>query len=67
MPLLLVGVASLGPILVALLIICLFLAGVYYLITKFVPEPMKGYAIAIVVVIAIIVAIYALAPYAAGR
>lgn len=66
MPLLLIGVASLGPILVAVLIIGLFLAGLYYIITTFFPEPMKRYAIAVVVVAAIIILIYFLAPYAAG-
>lgn len=65
MPLLLLaGIGSLGPILVAVLIIGLFLAGLYYIIITFFPEPMRRFAVAVVVIVAIIILIYFLAPYA---
>lgn len=55
---LLVGVASLPVILVYVLVIGIFLAVLYYIITKFFPAPIQGYAIAIVVVIAAIILIW---------
>ncbi len=64
--LLLAGVGSLGPILIAVLIIGLFLLGLWYIITTFFPEPMKRYAWGVVVIAAIIILIYFLAPYARG-
>lgn len=63
---LLAGLANLGPILVAVLIVGLFLAGLYYLITTFFPPPIQRYAIAVIVVIAIIILIYFLLPFAGG-
>lgn len=56
--LLLTGIASLPIILVYVLIIGIFLAVLWYIITKFFPEPIKGYAVAIVVVIAAIILIW---------
>lgn len=64
--LLLVGLSSLGPILIAVLIIGLFLAGLYYLVITFFPEPMRRYAIAVIIVIAIVILIYLLLPFAGG-
>lgn len=58
------GLSSLGPILIAVLIIGLFLAGLWYLINTFFPEPMKRYAIAVIVIIAIVLLIYLLLPFA---
>lgn len=66
MLLLLAGLASLGPILVAVLIIGLFLAGLYFIINHFFPEPFRGYAVAVVIIIAIIILIYVLLPFAGG-
>lgn len=54
------GIASLPVILVYVLIIGIFLAVLYYIITKFFPEPIRGYAVAIVVVVAAILLIYML-------
>jgi hypothetical protein len=56
----LVGIASLPTILVYALVIGIFLAALYYIITKFFPAPIAGYAVAIVVVIAAILLIYLL-------
>ena len=55
---LLAGVSALPIILIYVLVIGIFLAVLYYIITKFFPEPIKGYAVAIVVVIAAIILIY---------
>lgn len=60
MLLLLAGIGSLPVILVYVLVIGIFLAVLYYIITKFFPEPIRGYAVAIVVVIAAIILIYLL-------
>lgn len=60
------GLASLGPLLIAVLIIALFLGGLYYLITTFFPEPMQRYALAVVFIIAIVILIYLLLPFAGG-
>lgn len=57
MLLLLAGIGSLPTILVYVLVIGLFLAGLYFIINKFFPEPIKGYATAIVIVVAIILLI----------
>lgn len=64
--LLLAGIASLPVILIYVLIIGIFLAVLYYIISKFFPEPIKGYAVAIVVVIAAILLIYLLLQFAQG-
>ena len=53
--LLLAQISTLPVILVYVLVIGIFLAVLYYIITKFFPEPIKGYAVAIVVVIAAII------------
>lgn len=59
LPLLLAGgIGSLPVILIYVLVIGIFLAVLYYIITKFFPEPMRGYAVAIVVVIAAIILIW---------
>ena len=60
MMLLLAGIASLPIILVYVLVVGIFLAVLYYIITKFFPEPIRGYAVAIVVVIAAIILIWLL-------
>ena len=52
------GVSSLPMILVYVLVIGIFLAVLYYIITKFFPEPIRGYAVGIVVVIAAIILIW---------
>lgn len=52
------GVSSLPVILIYVLVIGIFLAILYYIITKFFPEPIRGYAVAIVVVIAAIILIW---------
>lgn len=59
LPLLLAGgIGSLPVILIYVLVIGIFLAVLYYIITKFFPEPIRGYAVAIVVVIAAIILIW---------
>ncbi len=58
--LLLVGIGSLPVILVYTLVIGIFLAVLYFIITRFFPEPIRGYAIAIVVVVAAIILIWLL-------
>lgn len=55
---LLAGIGSLPVILIYVLVIGIFLAVLYYIITKFFPEPIKGYAVAIVVVVAAILLIW---------
>ncbi len=60
------GIASLPVILIYVLIIGIFLAVLYYIITKFFPAPIAGYAIAIVVVIAAIIIIYLLLSLVGG-
>ncbi len=57
---LLAGIASLPIILVYVLVIGIFLAVLYYIITKFFPAPIQGYAIAVVVVVAAIIIIWLL-------
>ena len=70
---LLVGVASLPAILIYVLVVGIFLAVLYYIITKFFPAPIAGYAIAVVVVVAAIILIWLLlslvgaAPALGGR
>lgn len=54
---LLLQLSSLPVILVYVLIVGLFLAALYFIITRFFPEPIKGYATGIVIVIAVIVLI----------
>lgn len=56
--LLFAGVSALPVILIYVLVIGIFLAVLYYIITKFFPEPIRGYAVAIVVVVAAILLIY---------
>lgn len=58
--LLLAGMASLPTILIYVLVAGIFLAVLYYIITKFFPEPIRGYAVAIVVVVAAIILMYLL-------
>lgn len=64
--LLLAGIASLPVILIYVLIIGIFLAVLYYIISKFFPEPIRGYAVAIVVVVAAILLIYLLLQFVQG-
>jgi hypothetical protein len=58
--LLAVGIGALPMILIYVLVVGIFLAVLYYIIMKFFPDPIKGYAVAIVVVIAAIILIYLL-------
>jgi hypothetical protein len=55
--LLTIGIVQL---LVYVLIAVIAISVIYWLITRFVPEPLKGYAVAIVVVIGAILLIYLL-------
>jgi len=56
----LVGIAALPTILIYVLVIGIFLAVLWYIITRFFHEPIRGYAIAIVVVVAAIILIWLL-------
>lgn len=51
------GLGSIPMLLVYLLVICIVIGVVYWLITSFLPEPFRKWAIAIVVVIGAILAI----------
>lgn len=64
--LLLVGISSLPVILIYVLVIGIFLAVLYYIITKFFPAPIAGYAVAVVVVIAAIIIIWLLLSLVGG-
>ena len=68
LPLLLAGlsVAALPTILIYVLIVGIFLAVLYYIITRFFPAPIAGYAVAVVVVIAAILLIYFLLSLVGG-
>jgi hypothetical protein len=66
MVLLLAGIASLPAILVYILIIGIFLATLYFIINRFFPEPMRGYAVGVVVVVAAILLIYLLLQFVGG-
>jgi len=68
MTILLAGLAlgSLASLLIYVLIAVIVLSVIYWLINKFAPEPIKGYAIAIVVVIAVIFLIYFLLQMVGG-
>lgn len=60
MGLLLTGlsIAALPTILIYVLVLAIFIAALYWIINKFFPEPMRGYAIGVVIVIAAIIVIY---------
>lgn len=60
------GVANLPVILIYTLIIGIFLAVLYFIITRFFPAPIAGYATAVVVVIAAIILIYVLLSFVGG-
>ena len=60
MLLLLAGIASLPIILVYVLVIGIFLAVLWYVITSFFPPPIQRYALAVVVVVAAIIIIWLL-------
>lgn len=49
--------AVLPKILVCVLILAIFLAALHYIINKFFPEPIRGYAWGVVIVVAAIVII----------
>ncbi len=66
MLLLLAGLGALPMILIYVLVIGIFLAVLWYIITTFFPEPIKKYAIAIVVVVAAILLIYLLLSFVGG-
>lgn len=51
------SIAALPTILIYVLVIGIFLAVLYYIITKFFPAPIAGYAVAVVIVIAAIILI----------
>lgn len=57
------GIAGL---LIWVLMILLAVGVIYWLITTICPEPLRKYAIAVVVVFGVIILIYLLAPYASG-
>lgn len=63
---LLLATPNLIQMLIWLLIFLIVLSVVYWLINTLAPEPLKKYAIAIVVVIAVIMLLYFLMPYAGG-
>lgn len=52
------SIAMLPMILIYVLIIAIFIGALYWVINKFFPEPMRGYAVGVVIVVAAIVAIY---------
>lgn len=52
------GIGSLPVILIYVLVIGIFLAVLYYIVTRFFPEPIKGYAIGVVIVVAAIILIW---------
>lgn len=58
MLLLAAGIGSLPVILVYVLVIGIFLAALWYIISRFFPEPIKGYAVAVIVVVAAIILIW---------
>lgn len=66
MLMLLAGIGSLPVILIYVLVIGIFLAVLWYIITNFFPEPIRRYAIAIVVVVAAILLIYLLLGFVGG-
>lgn len=62
----LAGISSLPVILIYVLIIGIFLATLYWIITKFFPAQIASYAIAVVVVVAAILLIYLLLQFVGG-
>lgn len=57
MLLLLVGLGNVSGLLMGLLIICIVLGAAYWLITNLLPEPMRKWAIGVVIVICAILLI----------
>jgi hypothetical protein len=55
---LLVGMDALIKLLIGVLIACILLGAFYWVISTLVPEPLRKYAIAVLVVIAAIVLVY---------
>lgn len=66
MLLLLAGISSLPVILIYVLVLGIFLAVLYFIINRFFPEPIKSYAVAIVVVVAAIILIWFLLSLVGG-
>lgn len=64
MLILLLATPNIIQLLIWLLIFLIVLSVVYWLINTLAPEPLKKYAIAIVVVLAVIMLLYFLLPYA---
>ena len=60
------GIGALSMLLIYLLIVLIVVSVIYWLINSFAPEPIKRYAIAVVVVIAVICLIYFLLQLAGG-
>jgi hypothetical protein len=59
-------IANLPVILIYVLVVGIFLAVLWYIITKFFPAPIAGYAVAVVVVVAAIILIYLLLSFVGG-
>lgn len=53
-------------VLIYALVICLVLWGLYYIITNFVPEPLRKPAVAVLVILGLIFLIYVLLQFAGG-